>query len=153
LIDINLVLSHAAEDDEDLVESAAFVLYCVEVLGTNVGDGEEHGDFNKMKEEGRMKKMYDLFKSLKYSNAQRNLCLTVLYVHGTVWIGEKYKEMVVWLVENTTVSTEKVRSRATLHILRRLVFSLFFDISFLSCLDNFSFFFLFFQTFRVRCLS
>jgi hypothetical protein len=115
------------------------------VRGVVVEDEEEHPLWVKMNETGTMKKIVRGFERCESVGGKRSVGLMVL----DVWRGngdeEKYKEIVKWMRENTTVSINPFYIRSTLFVLRKLVYRFYFFLfSFFSfsLITFFSFFFL-----------
>jgi hypothetical protein len=125
MIDINVVVSLCTSSNGNVAETAGWLLVNMECTFSSPPDKEEHPDFISMKEGGILMKMYEEFKECKIEKVKRLIGFVILDVDRGCWLGEKIIEVICWMRDNTSQSTEKIDLQNTLVFLRRVVYRLF----------------------------
>jgi hypothetical protein len=125
MIDINVVLTLCTSSNENVAEAAGWLLFNMECTFSSPSDEKEHPDFISMKDGGMLIKIHEVFKECKIEKAKRLIGCVILNVDRGCYLGEKIIEVICWMRDNTSRSTEGVYLRNTLVNLRHVVYRLF----------------------------
>jgi hypothetical protein len=125
MIDMNVVVSLCTSSNEGVADSAGCSLHDMECTFSSPPDEEEHPDFISMKEGGILMKMYSVFKECKIEKIKRLIGFVILNVDRGCYLGEKIIEVICWMRDNTSQSTEQWSRQNTLVNLRRVIYRLF----------------------------
>jgi hypothetical protein len=127
LIDVNQLLSLCSWPEESVCSAVGWLLLFMFAVSHNtVGDEKEHPDFEKMKGDGTLEKIYSLFKECKIENAKRFVGLTIIDIDRKCSMEDTTFEVVEWLRDKTNGSTADAFLPITLINLCRLVHRFFY---------------------------
>jgi hypothetical protein len=126
LIDANTLLSLCTSPDVDVADNAVWLLFTMFSIYGSPPDEEFHPDFEKMKMNGILMKMISIFKEIVNENVKRMIGLIIIDIDRECLFGEEVINVIKWIRDNTSSSTDRIQVQNTLVHFRHLVFRLIF---------------------------
>jgi hypothetical protein len=126
LIDANILLSLCTSPDIDVADNAVWLLFNIFSIYGSPPDKELHPDFEKMKMNGILMKMISIFKEIVNEDVKRMIGLIIIDIDRECSFGEEVINVIKWIRDNTSSSTDHIHLCNTLVHFRKLVFRLIF---------------------------
>jgi serine/threonine protein kinase len=124
--DLVEVVEECSSSDVKVGEEAAVKLFDQIVVNPKVDDKKEHPYFEWMKMMGVLEKMHSSFKTCTLERGKRLIGLSMIDVDRECSCGEKSREIISWLRDNTSGSTTESDRDNTLNRFRTIIHRFFY---------------------------